>query len=397
MTNPISVIVVGGGYAGVVAANRLQHRSDVRVTLVNPRSQFVERIRLHQLVAGTDDATVDFAGLLGERVELVVDGVTRIDAAARRVDLASGAALSYDYLVYAVGSTGAVPAGVPGAAQFAHPLAELEQAKQLRARLRDVPPSAPIVLVGGGLTGVEAAAELAEAGRSVTLVGDLLAPSVAESGRRSLRKALDKLGVTIIDGPAAMVAGVTAESVELSDGRSLPSTVTVWTAGFGVPGLAAASGLTTDAAGRLLTDETLTSVDDPRIVAAGDAAAPSGLPLRMSCQAAMPLGVQAAQTVLARIAGTEPAEINQAFAGQCISVGRHAGTVQLAHADDSPRPAYLGGRAAAYVKEQVCRLTVSSMRREARKPGAVFWFKSDWRRERLATLAQQGHRVVPVR
>lgn len=400
MTNPISVIVVGGGYAGVVAANRLQHQPGVRVTLVNPRSQFVERIRLHQLVAGSGDATVDFEGLLGERVELLVDGVTRIDAAARRVDLASGAALSYDYLVYAVGSTGAVPAGVPGAAQFAHALAELEQAKQLRARLHDVPLSAPIVLVGGGLTGVEAAAELAEAGRSVTLVGDTLAPSVAESGRRSLRKALDKLGVTIIDGPAAMVAGVTAESVELSDGRSLPSAVTVWTAGFGVPGLAAASGLTTDAAGRLLTDETLTSVDDPHIVAAGDAAAPSGLPLRMSCQAAMPLGVQAAQTVLARIAGTQPAGINQAFTGQCISVGRRAGTVQLAHPDDSPRRAYLGGRVAALVKEQVCRLTVASMRREARKPGAVFYFKSDWRRERLAAPAQQDQpdqREVPVR
>ena len=51
--------------------------------------------------------------------------------------------------------------------------------------------------------------------------------------------------------------------------------MTIWTAGFGVPGLAAASGLRTDALGRLLTDETLTSVDDPRIVAAGDCAAPS--------------------------------------------------------------------------------------------------------------------------
>ena len=81
--------------------------------------------------------------------------------------------------------------------------------------------------------------------------------------------------------------------------------MTIWTAGFGVPDLAASSGLSTDGAGRLLTDETLTSVDDPRIVAAGDAAAPSDLPLRMSCQAAIPLGAQAANTVLSRIAGTE--------------------------------------------------------------------------------------------
>ncbi len=102
------------------------------------------------------------------------------------------------------------------------------------------------------------------------------------------------------------VARVTADRVVLSDGRELPSAVTVWTAGFGVPGLAAASGLTTDALGRLVTDETLTSVDDPRIIAAGDAASPSGLPLRMSCQAALPLGAQAANTVLCAHRGRRP-------------------------------------------------------------------------------------------
>ena len=57
----------------------------------------------------------------------------------------------------------------------------------------------------------------------------------------------------------------------------------------------------------------------------------------------------------------------------------------------------VAGRVAALVKEQVCRLTVSSIRREARKPGAVFWFKSDWRRERLAALAQRDQPAVPVR
>ena len=181
-----------------------------------------------------------------------------------------------------------------------------------------------------------------------------------------------------------MVAGVTAESVELSDGRSLPSAVTVWTAGFGVPGLAAASGLTTDTAGRLLTDETLTSVDDPRIVAAGDAAAPSGLPLRMSCQAAIPLGAQAANTVLSRIAGTEPKPLNQAFTGQCISLGRSVGLIQIAHLDDSVMPLYIGGRAAATVKEAVCKGTVSFLSREARKPGSYFWLKGGKRGEKLA-------------
>jgi len=130
--------------------------------------------------------------------------------------------------------------------------------------------------------------------------------------------------------PASQARRLCPDAVVLADGALLPSAVTVWTAGFGVPELAARSGLRTDELGRLLTDETLTSVDDPRIVAAGDAAAPSGQPLRMSCQAAIPLGAQAANTVLSRIAGTPPAVINQAFTGQCVSIGRSYATVQLA-------------------------------------------------------------------
>jgi NADH dehydrogenase len=82
------------------------------------------------------------------------------------------------------------------------------------------------------------------------------------------------------------VAEVRAGAVVFADGAVRPSALTVWTTGFGVPDLAAVSGLATDDIGRLLTDETLTSVDDPRIVAAGDCAAPSGAPLRMCCASA---------------------------------------------------------------------------------------------------------------
>ncbi|MDV3129021.1 FAD-dependent oxidoreductase [Mycobacterium sp. 21AC1] len=389
MKKQTRVIVIGGGYAGVLAANHLQAGSDVDITLVNPRPEFVERIRLHQLVAGNNDAVQGYDTLLGDGVRLLVDGAEYIDAAIRQVQLTSGAVLDYDYLVYAVGSTGRVPASVPGAAEFAYPLAEFEQAQRLRSRLQDVPLAAPIVVVGGGLTGVEAAGEFAEAGRSVTLVTDVVGASVGTGARRSLVKALTKLGVTIIDGPEILVESVTADAVVMADGNRLPSAVTVWTAGFGVPGLAAASGLTTDTLGRLITDETLTSVDDVHIVAAGDAASPSGIPLRMSCQAAGPLGIQAAKTVLTRIAGAEPAELNQTFIAQCISVGRGAGTLQLCHADDSPRRIHIGGRAGAFAKEQICRATVTSLVKEARKPGSFFWFKGDYRAHQLSEANQE--------
>lgn len=372
--NHTRVVVVGGGYAGVIAANHLRMRPDVDITLVNPRPDFVERIRLHQRVTGSDDATVEYAEILGPGIELVVDAATRIDAADRRVFLFDGAPLYYDYLIYAVGS-GSATSRVPGADEFAYPIADLEQAQRLGAALDDLHYGAPVCVVGAGPTGIETAAELAEQGRAVTLVGPVLGPYLSTSGRRSVAKRLDKLGVEIVDGPGATVTAVAADAVTLADGRRLPSFVTIWTAGFGVPDLATRSGLRTDAVGRLLTDETLTSVDDERIVAAGDAAAPSGEPLRMSCQAAIPLGAQAANTVLARIAGEQPAVISQAFVGQCISLGRGGGTIQLARTDDTALPLYVGGKAAAAVKEAICKGTVNALRKEARKPGAYFWIK----------------------
>jgi NADH dehydrogenase len=376
MTENIHVVIVGGGYAGTLAANRLRQRPDIDITLVNPRPVFVERIRLHQLVADTGAATADYGTLLGEGIQLVVDAVERIDAGARRLLLTSGTALTYDYLIYAVGSTGAVPTqlSVVGAAEFAHSIADLEGAQRLRYALADLPSTAPITVVGGGLTGIETASELAEQGRPVTLVcGGTLGTSLSKRGRRSVAKQLRQLDVNILE--SAVASEVRWDSVVLNDGAVLPSAATVWTAGFAVPDLAARSGLHTDELGRLLTDETLTSIDDARIVAAGDAAAPSGQPLRMSCQAAEPLGAQAANTVLARIAGDTPAQLNQAFVGQCISIGRGRGTLQFSHTDDSTVNLALGGRTTAAIKETICKGTMWAIRHEAAKPGSYFWLK----------------------
>jgi NADH:ubiquinone reductase (H+-translocating) len=377
------IVVIGGGYAGTLAANHLRLNADtVDITVVNPRPVFVERIRLHQLVAGSGSATVDYGTLLGEGIRLLVDNAERIDTAAGTVELTSGAVLDYDYLVYAVGSTGAVPEAVPGVTEIAYPLAEFEQAERLRSALDELHPAAPVVVVGAGLTGIETASELAEQGRRVHLVcGGTLGPSLSRPGRRSVAKWLHRLGVDVLE--AATVREVRAEEVVLADGAVLPSALTVWTAGFGVPQLAARSGLHTDPLGRLLTDETLTSVDDSRIVAAGDAAAPSGRPLRMSCQAALPLGAQAANTVLSRIAGTPPAVVDQAFTGQCISIGRRYATVQLARRDDTPVNLFVGGRFAASIKEAVCKGTVWGLRKEAAKPGWYRWLKGGKRAQRL--------------
>lgn len=390
MTQHTRVVVIGGGYAGVTAANRLTGNDDVDVTIVNARPVFVERIRLHQLAGGSDDAVVDFEKVLADRIRLVVDTVERIDTGARTVLLASGATLDYDFLVYAPGS-GRAAVGVPGVTEFAHPIADLDDAERLRDALAAAEASASIGVVGGGPLGIETAAELAETGRRVVLFcAGQLGPSLHPRARRVVAERLAALGVTVEDGPGSRVTTVTPDAVELADGRSIPSAVTIWAAGFGVPELARRSGLTTDALGRLVTDETLTSVDDDRIVAAGDSAAPSGVPLRMSCQAAGPLGGHAADTVQRRIVGEQPASLSMGFVGLCISLGRGSGIFQFEHRNDTATRAFISGRAGAKVKALVCWGTVEQLTLEAKRPGITRLPASFGDKERRRMLAESG-------
>lgn len=388
------VVVIGGGYAGTMAANRLRMREDIDITLVNPRPMFVERIRLHQLIAGTRTAEADYGSLLGRDIKLLVAAATRIDAANRSVELATGQVLDYSYLIYAVGSTGAGPAGVPGARDYAYQVAELEQAQRLRAAIDDLPDDGCVTVVGAGLTGIEVATELAERGHTVRLVcGGQLGPYLRERGRRSVARVLRNLRVDVRE--IARVTEVQHDAVVLDDGTALPSAVTIWTAGFGVPSLAAASGLPTDAMGRLLTDETLTCLGDQHIVGAGDCASPSGVPLRMSCQAAGPLGMTAANTVLSRLQETAPAVIDQAFLGACISLGRKSGILQFSHRDDRPMELSVTGRYVAGIKEAVCGSTLWALRREAHSPGSAFWFKGGSRPKKMVPASAQAMRSRP--
>ncbi|MFC9893795.1 NAD(P)/FAD-dependent oxidoreductase [Nocardia sp. NPDC127579] len=382
------IVVIGGGYAGVMAANRLTQRADVAVTMINPRQVFVPRLRMHQVAGGTHEGVVDYQDVLAEEIRSVVGSVTRIDAAARQVLLADGSAIGYDYLVYAVGSGSAVST-VPGATEFAYPVATLEAAQRVRSVLLDTPLAAPVTVIGGGPAGVETAAELAEQGRRVTLIcGGALVPYLHPKARRTAHRYLAALGATVIEGADAAVTAVTADAVELADGRTLPSAVTIWSAGFSVPDLAVRSGLSTDAIGRLRTDETLTSIDDDRIVAAGDSSAPSDLPFRMSAYTAYCLGAHAADTLLHRIAGEEPAPIDMSFPAMCVSFGRDAGIYQLGHKNETPRRLYFGGAVGKKLKEFACEAGIKHLATEARKPGSHRWFKDGKHRPEL--LAQRA-------
>ncbi|MFC0623483.1 NAD(P)/FAD-dependent oxidoreductase [Kribbella deserti] len=384
-TPAIKVVVIGGGYAGVMAANRLTQRDDIAVTLVNPRPKFVERLRLHQHVAGEPAPVVDYQEILSERIQLVVDTATGINATGRTVTLGGGDTLAYDYLIYAPGSGSFDLTSISGAEEFAHPVANLEAASRLREIVDATPSSAPVTVVGSGATGVEVATELADQGRAVTLVcGKVLCPYLHPRVRRKFAKRLAQLNVNVIVGPDAIVTAVSSHAVQLQDGRELPSEVTIWTAGFSVPDLARRSGLSTDDTGRLLTDETLTSVDSDRILAAGDSASPSGMPFRASCATARPLGAFAADAILARLDKRQPKEVNIGTGFQCFALGRNAAIVQLASMHDVATRFSISGALAQKIKSSSYGLLTEELSKEARKPGSFTWrFKDKKRREKL--------------
>ncbi|MFD0202501.1 MULTISPECIES: NAD(P)/FAD-dependent oxidoreductase [Saccharothrix] len=351
------IVVVGAGYAGLAAAKLAAKWTDSRVTLVNARDRFVERVRLHQLAVGQRlRGDVPLADLLqGTGVDLVVDRVTDIDPDTRKIQV-TGGALAYDRLIYALGSHANL-AGVPGAAEHAHAVSTREDAEKLAVALKT---ARTVAVMGGGLTGIEAASELAESRPDLDVLlvtaggfGDAL----SDKGRRHLHRAFHRLGVRVRDH--ADVTEVRADGLVLGTGEVVAADAVVWTAGFTVPDLAARSGLAVDGHGRVLVDQTLTSISHPEVLAVGDAAAikrHDGLELRMACATGLPTTQQAVRALAERLDGGRPDErLRFRYRIQCISLGRHDGLIQFVNDDDSPKERVLTGRTAARVKELVVR------------------------------------------
>ncbi|GAA3861218.1 FAD-dependent oxidoreductase [Leifsonia kafniensis] len=373
------VVIIGAGYAGVMAANRLagnQRLSEsISVTVLNPVADFVERIRLHVVAAGSrDSAAVPMWSLLHERADLVEGTASRIDPERRTVHVSGDRApLDYDVLLYSVGSTQAsssIPAGAYG-------LKDSEDAHRLRARLSQLERGATVSIIGAGLTGIEVASEIAEKYPQlrVRLISrGVIAESLSGSGRHAITKRLSMIGVELVENTE--VQRCDDSSVRTSGGDSLRSDCTIWTAGFSAPHLARDSGLPTDALGRLMVDESLSCPQYPDIFGAGDAIQASRTVaghLRMSCATALPLGAHAADSIIARLEKRAPAPLSAGYMLRCISLGRKSGLIQIVRADDQPRRVFIRGRLAGLAKEQICRKTLSWIRGELRKNGSYSW------------------------
>jgi NADH:ubiquinone reductase (H+-translocating) len=338
-----NIVILGGGYGGAIAAARIARRG-IPVTLVDTNAGLVERIRLHQVIAGDDIAPVPYSRLFRDLpVEVVQARVTGIDRDRKRVQT-TGGELSYDRLVYALGSTSVTP---EHAVSVANPL-------RVRAALRD---AKHVVIVGGGLTGIETASELAERlpALDVTLIDSgTLGGSLSPKAQRHLREWMDRHHVTVLEH--TRVQEVDEEGVFLQGGQRLYASVVLWCGAFTVPELARESGLRVNARGQIVVDEHLRS-SDPSIFAIGDAADHG---LRMGCAVALPMGSYVADF----LSGATSEAFRFGFAIQCISLGRTDGIIQSVNPDDTPKEFALTGRPAAWVKEMICRYTVLSVRLE---------------------------------
>ncbi|MES2937690.1 MAG: FAD-dependent oxidoreductase [Pseudomonadota bacterium] len=376
----MQIVIVGGGYAGVACAARLAHRArvqrtPVRIRLINPKPVLVERIRLHQAAAGQQLPERRLDRLLGRcGIELVSGYAEALDPAARTLRVGEQT-LGWDQLVLALGSMPDVNA-VPGVAAHAFTLAP-ESVPALHARLAALPDGARVAVVGGGLTGIESASEIADAFprlRVQLVAHGVIGPDFGPAGRRYLLDTLARrFGIALHEH--VRVDAVGATRLETGQGP-LAFDLCVWAAGFALPALARQAGLRTNARGQVLVDPQLRSLSHPWIYAAGDLAAPAlppGQELPMGCKTAMPMGVHVGDNLARELIGQEGSAFDYALLFYCVSLGRRDGIVPWADAEGRLTGRVLTGRRAAWFKEMICRSTWWGLVLEARGHRAVVW------------------------
>lgn len=371
------VLILGGGYAGLMAARRLasQSRQPVEITLINGSSRFVERIRLHQTAADGKLRSFTVPQLLeGSSARFVEGWVTGIDPEAQQVTVnqADGTRqYEYDYLIYALGSTVDL-SGVPGIAENAVSVSSYEQTLALKERLKALSRArGQVVVVGGGLTGIEIATETAERYPSlhITLMTrGKLGAQFSPNGEAYVRRAFDRLKIQVVE--QADVQRIHPDGVDyLPEGaaheKQIASDLTIWAGAFRVPTLARESGLAVNARGQVIVDAHLRSVSYGNLYAVGDSASPGeaiAMSVDMGCKTATPMGGYAGDELAARLAGRPWKPFDYGYPGYCVSLGRRAGLIQFYTLDGRIRNQVITGWLGAKIKELICRATVWQIR-----------------------------------
>lgn len=344
------LVIVGAGFAGLwsaLSAVRLLEKQGiapdaVEVTMIAPRASLDLRPRFYE----PDVATMTRP--LGPLLEAV--GVKFVAGTVEAIDHAAGAVrfvdrhghraeLSYDRLILASGSHLVRP-DVPGLADFAFSIDQLDEAARFEAHLHGLaalPASLArdtAIVIGGGFTGIEIAAELPARLRSIlgneaqvrVIVieqADVIGPELGEKPRPVILEALRSQGVECLLGTS--VTQIDAGGVRTMAGERIESLSVLWTGGMQANRLTSLLPGERDPLGRLRVDRDLRLPDAPDIFAAGDTAWAAtddeGNYTLMSCQHATMLGRFAGNNAVADLIGADTLPYAQERYATCLDLG----------------------------------------------------------------------------
>jgi NADH:ubiquinone reductase (H+-translocating) len=360
MSHAPRVVVIGGGFAGLWAVRRLR-KAPVSVTLIDRSNHHLFQPLLYQ-VATAGLAAPSIAAplrhiLRDQRNTTVLMGeVTGIDTRARTVALGAQS-VPYDYLLVASGATHAY-FGRDHWERFAPGLKNLDDAFVIRRQVLEAFERAEasddeaerdacltFAVIGGGPTGVELAGTLAEIARHtlahefrridsrrarVLLIeaGPRVLATFSESLSAKARRQLEKLGVEVRTG--APVTDIGDGFIAVGTERIAARTV-LWAAGVAASPLGRMLGADLDRAGRVRVAHDLSVPGHPEIFVAGDLASveQGGRPVPGVAPAAKQMGAQAADNILARIAGRKAPAFHYRDFGALATIGRHSAVAQL--------------------------------------------------------------------
>lgn len=357
------VVVVGGGFGGLEAINRLKG-ADVDITLIDRRNHHLFQPLLYQVATAslsTSEIAWPIRYLLRDRPEVstLLASVNGVDTQAREVLLEDGGRIPYDSLVLATGARHAY-FGHDDWMPHAPGLKTLEDATMIRRRIllafehaeRETDPRRQaalltFVVIGGGPTGVELAGTIAEMAH-VTLPPDFRRIDtrrarvlLIEGGQRLLsafdpslsayaKQALEKLGVEVALGQA--VSECSAQGVVYGDTRLEAETV-LWGAGVRASPAAEWLGVPADRAGRVLVEPDLSVPGHPDIYAVGDTvsiAGPDGSPVPGIAPAAKQQGRYVGAAIKARLSGApSQGPFRYKHSGNLATIGKRKAVIDF--------------------------------------------------------------------
>lgn len=295
-----TLLVLGGGYGGLALIqellnNHLPH--DVEIILIDRMPYQGIKTEYYALAAGTvTDYHLRIQFPVHPRLTVRYGEVGSIDLESRIVTLESGEIMSYDILSIALGCTDNYH-NIPGAEEYTCSIQTFAGTRDTYRRLNDVKPYGTINIIGGGLSGVELAAELRESRPDLNI-------AILDRGERVLSAFPAKLSQYVEEWfqhhqvqTLGHVSVTHVEKHSLFNGtEEIISDVTVWTAGIQPVKVVQELIVPKDRGGRIILDEYYRIPDYPEVYVIGDCAS---LPFAPSAQAAGAQGEQVAQIIRA--------------------------------------------------------------------------------------------------